>query len=308
MQLKLPNGSYFVPSPPAGTTAPFTPITFSNPAGFKDHQGLGNLDYIINSKHSLAVRYVYETDPIQANFPAVNALEPGNAVPGNTVSTQKTNHGAVLRLTSILSNNLVNEIHLGYQRNETINSEAVLFQNSQIGIQDFTPGVDNLSYINIGPQGTFFDFGTHPFFGSSLRENQFEPGDQISWTHGKHSFRAGFEAERVQVAAISNTSSVGQPAFSTFQDFLIGRSGACGPAVAPSAVNPNGCNGSSTKSNVTGVGGTTAANPKVQYGLPPTHVEQLHSRRLQGHAAADPQPWTALGDHQLPNRGNGELQ
>jgi len=267
LQLKLPDGSYFVPSPPAGTTAQFTPITFSNPAGFKDHQGLGNLDYIISSKHSLAVRYVYETDPIQANFPAVNALEPGNAVPGNTVSTQKTNHGAVLRLTSILSNNLVNEIHLGYQRNETVNGEAVLFHNSQVGIQDFTPGVDNLSYINIGPAGTFFDFGTHPFFGSSLRENQFEPGDQISWTHGKHSFWAGFEAERIQVAAISNTSSVGQPAFSTFQDFLIGRSGACGPAVAPSAANPNGCNGSSTKSNVTGVGGTTAANPKVQYGF-----------------------------------------
>jgi len=267
LQLKLPDGNYFVPSPPTGTTQQFTPITFSNPAGFKDHQGLGNLDYLINSKHTLSVRYVYETDPINANFPAVNALEPGNAVPGSTVSTQKTNHGAVLRLTSILSNNLVNELRMGYQRNETFNSEAVLFHNSQVGIQDFTPGVDNLSYINIGPSGTFFDFGTHPFFGSNLRENQFEPGDQISWTHGKHSFRAGFEAERVQVAAISNTSSVGQPAFGSFQDFLIGRSGACGAAAAPTALNPNGCNGSSTKSNLTGVGGTTAANPRVQYGF-----------------------------------------
>jgi carboxypeptidase family protein len=267
LQLKLPNGSYFVPSPPAGTTAQFTPTTFSNPAGFKDHQGLGNLDYIINSKHTLSVRYVYETDPINANFPAVNALEPGNAVPGNTVSTQKTNHGAVLRLTSILSNNLVNEIHLGYQRNETVNSEAVLFHNSQVGIQDFTPAVDNLSYINIGPNGgTYFDFGTHPFFGSRLRMNQFEPGDSVSWTHAKHTFRFGFEAEPIQIAAISNTGSVGQPAFNSFQDFLIGRAGNCSPAVSPSAANPNGCNGAS-KSNMTGVGGTTAANPLVQYDL-----------------------------------------
>ncbi len=267
LQLKLPNGNYFVPNPPAGTTAKLTPTTFSNPAGFKDHQGLGNLDYVINNKHTLALRYVYETDPINANFPAVNALEPGNAVPGNTVSTQKTNHGAVLRLTSILSNNVVNEIHLGYQRNVTVNSEAVLFHNSQVGIVDFTPGVDNLSYINIGPAGTQFDFGTHPFFGSHLRMNQYEPGDSVSLTRGKHSFRFGFEAEPIQVAAISNTGSVGQPAFSSFQDFLIGRAG-CGSGniVTPSAANPNGCNGAA-KSNMTGVGGTTAANPLVQYDL-----------------------------------------
>ncbi len=268
LQLKLPNGNYFVPSGPPGCNTPqCASQTFSNPAGFKDHQGLGNFDYLINSKHTLSARYVYERDPINANFPAVNALEPGNAVPGNTVSTAKTNHGAILKLTSILSNNLVNEVRMGYQRNVTVNSEEVLFHNSQVGIQDFTPGVDNLSYINIGPSGTHFDFGTHPFFGSHLRENQFEPGDQISWTHDKHTFRAGFEAERVQVAAISNTGSVGQPAFSSFQDFLIGRAGACGAAVAPSASNPNGCNGAGLKSNVTGVGGTTAANPTVQYDL-----------------------------------------
>ena len=291
LQLKLPNGNYFVPSPPAGTTAQFTPTTFSNPAGFKDHQGLGNLDYIINSKHTLSVRYVYETDPIQANFPAVNALEPGNAVPGNSVSTQKTNHGAVLRLTSILSNNLVNELHLGYQRNETVNSEAVLFHNSQVGIQDFTPGVDNLSYINIGPNGgTFFDFGTHPFFGSHLRMNQFEPGDQVSWTHGKHSFRFGFEAEPIQIAAISNTGSVGQPAFNSFQDFLIGRAGNCGGAIAPSAAKPNGCNGAS-KSNMTGVGGTTAANPLVQYDL----REQLYNAFAQDDFKVAPRLTVNLG-------------
>jgi Carboxypeptidase regulatory-like domain len=290
MQLKLPNGSYFVPFGSVGCNVPACNIqTFSNPAGFKDHQGLGNLDYIINSKHTLSVRYVYETDPINANFPAVNALEPGNAVPGNTVSTQKTNHGAVLRLTSILSNNFVNEIHLGYQRNETVNSEAVLFHNSQVGIQDFTPGVDNLSYINIGNQGSLFDFGTHPFFGSHLRMNQFEPGDQVSWTHGKHSFRAGFEAEPIQIAAISNTGSVGQPAFGSFVDFLIGRAG-CSPIAAPSLANPNGCNGIA-KSNVTGVGGTTAANPLVQYDL----REHLYNAFVQDDFKVTPRLTVNLG-------------
>ena len=164
LQLKLPNGSYFVPgsgdfSDCASPTAPCS-HRFENPASFKDHQGVGNVDYVINSKNTFSGHYVYEADPINANFPAVNALEPGNAVPGNTVSTQKTNQDVVAKLTTIVSNNAVNEFHVGYQRNVTVNSEAVLFHNSQLGIQDFvspfTPGaaVDNMSYMNIGPGGT----------------------------------------------------------------------------------------------------------------------------------------------------------
>src|SRR5215472_15869072 len=106
LQLKLPYGNYLVPS--SGTTG-FVPHTFENPAGFKDHQGVGNVDYVINSKNTFSGRYVYETDPINANFPAVNALEPGVAVPGNTVSTQKTNQDTLAKLTTIVTSNVVNE-------------------------------------------------------------------------------------------------------------------------------------------------------------------------------------------------------
>ena len=279
LQLKLPNGSYFVPgsgdfSDCASPTAPCS-HRFENPASFKDHQGVGNVDYVINSKNTFSGHYVYEADPINANFPAVNALEPGNAVPGNTVSTQKTNQDVVAKLTTIVSNNAVNEFHVGYQRNVTVNSEAVLFHNSQLGIQDFvspfTPGaaVDNMSYMNIGPGGTQMDFGVHPFFGSHANFNQFIVGDQISISRGKHTFRVGFDVERVQGASFSGTGSVGQPAFPTFSDFLIGRAG-CSSLVTGGASAPGedpahtgGCNGSA-QSNITGTGGTTTANSTAQ--------------------------------------------
>jgi hypothetical protein len=267
LQLKLPSGSYFVPG--SGTSG-FAQHNFLNPAGFKDHQGIGNVDYVINSKHTFSGRYIYESDPLNANFPAVNALEPGNAVPGNTISTKKINQDSMAKLTSILSNNLVNEVHLAYQRNATQNSEAVLFHNSQVGIQDFStafaPGVDNLSYINInGAAGSgLLDFGVHPFFGGHSTDNQFVLGEQISWTHGKQTFRAGVEAEHVQLATVSNTGSVGQPTFPSFADFLIGRAG-CGATiiVSPTVGNLGGCNGG-VASNVTNQGGTTAINAKVQ--------------------------------------------
>jgi Carboxypeptidase regulatory-like domain len=292
LQLKLPNGGYLVPGSGdfadcASPTA-FCSHRFENPASFKDHQGVGNLDYVINSKNTFSGRYVYETDPINANFPAVNALEPGDAVPGNTVSTQKSNQDVVAKLTTVLGNSAVNEFHVGYQRNVTVNSEAVLFHNSQLGIQDFvspfTPGaaVDNMSYINIGPGGSQMDFGVHPFFGSHANFNQFIVGDSISITHGKHTFRFGTDIERVQGASFSGTGSVGQPAFPTFSDFLIGRAGCTslvtGSASAPGQdpANPGGCNGGAA-SNITGTGGTTTANSTSQVNprvlLPSAYVQ-----------------------------------
>src|SRR6266699_5912699 len=59
MQLKLPDGSYFVPS--SGTSG-FKQTNFVNPAGFKDHQGIGNVDYVINSKTNFSGRDIYQTD------------------------------------------------------------------------------------------------------------------------------------------------------------------------------------------------------------------------------------------------------
>ena len=73
LQLKLPNGNYLIPSP-GGTS--FSPTTFTDPAIFKDHNGLGNLDYTINTSNTLSVRYEYEADPIPL-FPVLNANLPG---------------------------------------------------------------------------------------------------------------------------------------------------------------------------------------------------------------------------------------
>jgi len=264
LQLKLPNGTNYVPG--SGTSG-FVAQNFLEPAGFKDHQGIGNVDYVINSNNTFSGRYIYEKDPLNANFPALNALEPGNSVEGNTIQTVKTNQSTTAKLTSIVSANIVNEAHMAYQLIATNNSEAVLFHNSQVGIQDFStpnaPGPDNLSYININGSGNsgLLDFGVHPTFGGHSAVNQYVTGDEVSISHGKHTFRTGFEAEWVRVSTVSGSGSVGQPTFTSFADFLIGRAG-CGAGllVTPNPGNPGGCNGG-TASNLTNQGGTTAANP-----------------------------------------------
>ena len=123
-----------------------------------------------------------------------------------------------------------------------------------------------MSYININGSGTsgLLDFGVHPFFGGHSTDNQYLVGDEISISHGKHTFRTGLEAEWVKLATVSGSGSVGQPTFNSFADFLIGRAGCgAGTVVTPNPANPGGCNGSAA-SNVTNQGGTTAANPTAQ--------------------------------------------
>ena len=148
-------------------------------------------------------RYEYEKDPLNAPFPVQNATQQGNFVPGNPIVTVKINQSATLKLTSIITSNLVNEVHVAYQRypiNNTINNP---FTNSQVGITDLRPGIDILSGITIGSSSgpsiaTGMSWGGQYQYGGNVVTNQFQVGDQISWTHGRHSVRTGFEVVHVQ--------------------------------------------------------------------------------------------------------------
>jgi hypothetical protein len=248
LQLQLPGGNYLIPGsglPATATSTGYAASTFTQPSIFRDHQFMGNADYVISAKNTLAARYEYETDIVNAPFPALNALEPLNTLPGGPVKIQKSNHAALLKLTTILTNNLVNEARASFQRSVATNTENAAFTNSSIGINALNPADDNLSLIQVSG---LFAFGYHMSFASNSPTNQFQLADQISWAHGKHSFRAGFEGERVRSTITQTAVTQGQPTFASFGDFLIGRAG-CAPF---SAI----CNGG-TASNVSTVGANT---------------------------------------------------
>ena len=261
MQLRLANGDYLIPS---SGTAGYITRTFTDPAIFHDHNGMGNFDYVMSSKHTLSGRYGYEQDPIQGNFPTLNITLIGNTVPGSPVNTTKWNHAAMLRLTSILTPNIVNEARISYQRNVTIDSYPTIFRNSQVGITDLNPSYDQLSYFTIGAGSGGFSFGPHYFFDGNFPENQYQWADQVSWTHGKHTFRGGFEAQRIQLDRSYPGNQAGNPTFPRFADFLIGR-----------CANVAGCTNSNggTASNLTGVGNFTAATASFHYKIRATDLD-----------------------------------
>ncbi|HZP31896.1 MAG TPA: carboxypeptidase-like regulatory domain-containing protein [Candidatus Acidoferrales bacterium] len=278
MQLQLPNGQYAIPgaytvsggssSPNAGS-AQYPLASFTDPAKFNDHQGMGNFDYVLSSKHTLSGRYFFEEDPINGNFASNGTrITASNVLPGFPVFEQKTYHDALLRLTSILSNNMVNEARVSYQRVIAVAKTTTNLTNSQFGIGDLTPGVDNFSEITIKGLGGL-SFGSNTAFGLNNTSNQFEAADQVSWTHGIHSFRVGAEGQHVINDASSAGSGYMNITFKTFPDFLLGWpacTGAPGPVIIPNTVTCGGVptNGASA-SNIQSVGGTTQAFAGYRY-------------------------------------------
>lgn len=265
LQLTLPNGSYAIPGSglaPTGPSGGYGLQSFSDPAIFKDYNGMGNIDYVINEKNTLAIRYQYEKDPLNAPFPVLNANLAGSYLPGNPVVTTKWNHEAAVKLTTILTPSIVNEVHVAYQYNGVNDTTNTPFTNTQVGITSLEPGLNVLSDFTIGSGQSGFSFGAQYQFDGTFHDQQIGYGDQLSWTKGKHTLRFGWDVENIRFATYYPGHAIGAPTFTRFSDFLIGRAscqaftgtGTC------SATNPGNTNGSASASDINNDGTFTSEN------------------------------------------------
>ena len=120
LNVKLPNGQFYIPSNPTGQ---YGPVEFSDPARSTEHQLMVNGDYIINSKNTLAVTIFLDS---RSAKPAFQSRIAGIATspPGYSHCTQLHQHNAVLKLTTLLTNTLVNELHASGQRNGAHGSDS----------------------------------------------------------------------------------------------------------------------------------------------------------------------------------------
>jgi hypothetical protein len=190
----VPN-NFYIPSPVSDphqcseSGGPSAVCDFSVPALYRENQYVANGDYVINSKQTLSTRYFYTLNP-QTPFLGQN----GGNLPGSPEHIDFGNQDAVLKLTSLVSNNFVNEARVSFQRN-TDNSSSTMppgGTNSQLGIVPGTGGFEEPpNMIDVVDGFTLFG-GLLPNFGPT---NQLQLADQISWQHGKHSIRAGYEYE-----------------------------------------------------------------------------------------------------------------
>jgi hypothetical protein len=189
LQLKNADGSYYIPS--TGGVPKTT--NYSIPAIAQEDQVIVNGDYVINSKNQLAMRYFYSRAPRTINLIGLA----GGALPGMQDFTYNSNSNAILKLTTIATSTFLNEARISFQRNLATENESQVPGSSPQAL-GITPLVS--SYTT--PPPLTFLFNNMAIFGtlapSYSPTNQFQIADQISWTHGRHTIRAGFEVERTQ--------------------------------------------------------------------------------------------------------------
>ena len=236
LNLKLPNGQYYIPS---NDGTPFKPVFLSSPAIYHEHQLIVNMDYLINSKNTFSAKYFYTQNPQMIPF---NGPQPF----GTPVSNYYSNTNAVLKLTSIITNTLVNEARISGQRNNAVGSDSTPGTPQGVGQTPIVPTEHELPVTVIA--GAFNLFGT--LAPSVSPTNQMQIADQLSWSHGKQTIRAGFEVEGTRWPISFQGLERGFLFYLSFSDWLMGRGGCdpSNPACSPS--NPGNTTGSAF-SNIT---------------------------------------------------------
>ena len=220
LNLKNANGTYLIPTPLSttpGTAYGFS--SFSVPGQFTEDQVLVNTDYELSTKHRLSTRYFYSRDP---QFDPFSSCSPG-CPPGFALKTQFTNDVGLLKLTSTLTPNFLNEGLVALIRNTgTLKSQSAI-TDSSLGI---TPGDPGFPYLPITIISGLFSLGGGFNDFSDSVVNTYQAADQVSWSHGRHNIRAGFEFERQQFDFADDGPRRGELEFLSFSDFLLGQSGA----------------------------------------------------------------------------------
>ncbi len=184
--------NYYLPSPvsdPQFCNAATGVCNFSVPAIYNENQYVANGDYVINSKQTFSTKYFYSANP-QTSYLG----QTGGNLPGTPETFLWGNHAALVKLTSIVTNHFVNEMRVSYQRNDQNSTVAMPPDGTaaQLGIQQ-VPSNFSMPPAIIDVEDNFTLFGD--LVGFQGATNQLQAADQVSWQHGRHSIRAGFEQE-----------------------------------------------------------------------------------------------------------------
>jgi hypothetical protein len=219
---KIANGTYLIPTPQRISTDthgnPIGISTFSIPSSYNEDQYMINTDYLASSKNTISERFFYSKYPENEPFSAAGDT------PGNGVGTIFASELAVLKLTSAISSRFLNEALIGYIRSSGHLQTQSTTTASQIGMT--APSDPSYPLYPVTSVTGYFSLGGGGNDESSSVVNTFEINDQISWTQGKQSIRAGFLGEKNQFDFNDPEQTRGSLGFSTFQDFLLGESAA----------------------------------------------------------------------------------
>ncbi len=227
LNAKLPNGQFLIPTPQADGRYSGSAIST-----YREDQFNTNVDYRINERNWLAVKFFF------SNAPQFFALPTGGAnVPGFGADQKQNNRLISVQDIHTLSPRTVNEARVGYSfiRRDRFGRNPV--KDSDIGISRANASVyPGLGQIRIGPAGanavTIGNAGTNVDI--QVNNSATTLVNILSITRGRHSIRTGGELIYYRVNLTTNTNRRGQIVFQGFNSFLLG--------LATSSVNGEGIN------------------------------------------------------------------
>jgi hypothetical protein len=231
MQYKLPNGQYLVPSAAGNYPTYNDPYNASIPGTsyFTADQAVANLDWNATSKDTLAAKYYYQHDPLNAPYAYSN-------VAGFNQKLDTGSQVFSLNNTQLLKPNLsVNEV-LGFIREKAYGVNEQPFTPQEVGINTFGstyfPGISIIDDFGNGspnnPNGVYNastnigpgSFTQAPFTG--LFQNRLMPSANAIWTLGKHTVTFGGSYAYTQLNVRNERTNKGMIATPDFGNFLEG--------------------------------------------------------------------------------------
>ena len=169
------------------------------------------IDHNLSKKHTLTGRYAFNrfTDP----NPFHSDVLPGNLA---AISTYQRTQSGAIGLTSILRDNLVNELHFGANRtNLQFNCVGTSVFDSFGNVDTFGRGPD-YAFPGIASFGCG---GLGDANGQARFTGTYQTTDSISWSRGKHTFKFGGEFRAVYSNSFDDFSTRQALDFAAFSNF-----------------------------------------------------------------------------------------
>jgi hypothetical protein len=230
LQLKLPDGSYLIPTPQkilsSGANAGLGFSSYSLTSTYNENQYLAHISYVISKKHTLSGRLYYAKANTHRSF-GNSFLRPAETppTPGFPVIVDDTNYIASLQLSSVLTSSIANEARMTFTETQSDPTVHGLPTTASVGM---TPANALSPFLpDIIMQGSLGGFQAGNVYSDFLNHGKvYSWADTLSWTHGRHTTRAGIFA-LVQTLESSNIGLArGRLVFKNFSDFLLGMSAA----------------------------------------------------------------------------------
>ena len=215
LNVKLPNGGFLIPTPQANGRYFGSAIS-----RFREDQFNVNVDYRVNEKNWLALKFFFANAPSTLALPSFKGT--GSNVPG--FGANQGNNVRVFAIQDVhtFSPRIFNEARVGYNLHRNFTSPFEPVKDADVGIKranaDVLPG---LGLIRIAPAAGGVIVGTQTNINPAAAFVM-TFADTVSMTRGRHFIRTGTQVRFNEVNFHQSQFKRGQIDFLNFTNFLLG--------------------------------------------------------------------------------------